>query len=31
VPTNQDGRLAAKPDDIAHSLSRSIFRSGRDA
>jgi Fe-S-cluster-containing hydrogenase component 2 len=31
VPTNQDGRnLAAKPSDIARSLSRSIFRSGRD-
>ena len=32
VPTNQDGRsLAAKPTDISRSLSRSIFRSGRDA
>jgi len=31
VPANQDGRtLAAKPGDIARSLSRSIYRSGRN-
>jgi Fe-S-cluster-containing hydrogenase component 2 len=30
VPANQDGRnLAAKPGDIARSLSRSVYRSGR--
>jgi len=31
VPANQDGRnLAAKPGEIARSLSRSVYRSGRD-